>query len=126
VLFEAKFSQYQPYNLRSENLCRCGKACTLADVLRNRDARTILIKLDIEGMEIEALESYVPDEDRAVCIVGELHDHRSNSQILARIFSSKGWTVRFEQETDQGSIFHAYSPAARSMLGHPSGSQIGC
>jgi FkbM family methyltransferase len=98
---------------------------TLADVMRNRDARTILIKLDIEGMEIEALESYVPDEDRPVCIVGELHDHKSNGQILAKIFSSKGWTIRFEDETDQGSLFHAYSPAARSMLEQPSGSQVG-
>ncbi len=51
---------------------------TLADVLAGRDAQKIQIKMDIEGMEIETLESYVPVETRAVCIVGELHEHKKN------------------------------------------------
>jgi FkbM family methyltransferase len=97
---------------------------TLADVLRNSYARTILIKLDIEGMEIEALDSYVPNEHRAVCIVGELHDHKENSQTLERIFRDHGWALGFREVTDEGSIFEAYSPAARLMLDHRSGSQI--
>lgn len=94
------------------------KVLTLADVLRNRDARAILVKLDIEGMEIETLESYVPIERRAVCIVGELHDHKKNNRKIEEIFKDQGWTLQFSDVTDQGSAFKAYSPAASSMLGH--------
>jgi len=89
---------------------------TLADVLRDRDAQTILIKLDIEGMEIETLESYVPGENRAVCVVGELHGHKENSPSLESIFKSNGWTLRFADVTDEGSAFEAYSPAASMLL----------
>jgi len=92
------------------------KVLTLADVLRNRDARAILIKLDIEGMEIETLESYVPDEHRAVCIMGELHGHKKNSQTLERIFHEHRWALRFDDVTDEGSVFEAYSPAASDLL----------
>ena len=90
---------------------------TLADVLRDRPAHRIYIKMDIEGMEIEALESYVPGERRPVCIVGELHGHKENSCHLERIFGDNGWQVMFEDVTDQGSIFEAYSPAALALLG---------
>lgn len=89
---------------------------TLADVLRDREAERILIKLDIEGMEIETLEHYVPNESRAVCIVGELHDHKNNCDALRRIFARQGWSLDFEDVTDQGSAFEAYSPAATALL----------
>lgn len=89
---------------------------TLSDILRTRDARNILIKLDIEGMEIETLEQYVPVENRAVCIVGELHGHKENSHSIERIFQNKGWTLRYSDVTDQGSAFQAYSPAAVAFL----------
>lgn len=90
---------------------------TLADVLAGRDAQRIQIKLDIEGMEIETLESYVPVETRAVCIVGELHEHKKNQRHLQRIFADSGWELRFNEVTDQGSIFEAYSPTALAQLG---------
>jgi FkbM family methyltransferase len=94
---------------------------TLADVLRGREAERIYIKLDIEGMEIEALESYVPGETRAVCIVGELHGHKENSHYLESIFGDRGWELRFEDVSDQGSVFKAYSPAALAELGRGQG-----
>jgi hypothetical protein len=90
---------------------------TLEDVLRGRDAHRILITLDIEGMEIETLESYIPSEARAVRIAGELHGHKENSRLLENIFSDKQWELRFEDVSDRGSLFEAHSPAALASLG---------
>jgi FkbM family methyltransferase len=89
---------------------------TLAEVLSGRDARTILIKLDIEGMEIETLQSYVPTENRPICVVGELHGHKENSLLLETIFRTKGWTLHFANVSDQSSAFEAYSPSAQALL----------
>ena len=90
---------------------------TLADVLQDRSAERLYIKMDIEGMELETLESYVPCETRPVCIVGELHGHKENSGHLERIFGSNRWQLRFNEVTHEGSIFEAYSPAALALLG---------
>jgi hypothetical protein len=90
---------------------------TLADVLDGRDTQKTLIKLDIEGMEIEALESYLPRETRSVRIVGELHNHHTNKERFEKMFRDKGWRSRFLEITDQGSVFEAYSPAAPAQLG---------
>lgn len=89
---------------------------TLASLVRATDAQRILIKLDIEGMELEALASYVPEEKRAVCVIGELHDHKANAAELERIFRSHGWTVNFDDVGDAGSNFDAWSPAAINYL----------
>jgi FkbM family methyltransferase len=91
---------------------------TLASVVRDHNANRILIKLDIEGMEIEALESFVPDETRPIFIVGELHGHKTNSRQMERIFCRSGWTVRFEEvgAGEMTSLFKAWSPAAAPML----------
>jgi len=78
----------------------------------SKTAQRILIKLDIEGMEIEVLDSYLPEESRAVCIVGELHDHKANKQHIVNMFTKYGWGIRFDEESDAGSIFEAQSPAA--------------
>lgn len=63
---------------------------TLKDAIGSYPAKRILIKLDIEGMEIEALESFVPSEQRPVYIVGELHGFSVNAPILERIFGDNG------------------------------------
>jgi FkbM family methyltransferase len=52
---------------------------TLDDAIGNSTAKRILIKLDIEGMEIEVLREFVPKERRPVYIVGELHHYEKNS-----------------------------------------------
>ncbi len=89
---------------------------TLADVLQGRNAERILIKLDIEGMELEVLESYLPGEPRAVCVVGELHGRKANSPRLEKMFNASGWTLFFRDNSETDSIFEAWSPAASAIL----------
>jgi FkbM family methyltransferase len=89
---------------------------TLASLLRGRSAGRILIKLDIEGMEVEALESLVPGETRPIFVVGEVHNFQTNRAALERIFARSGWTVRFENADVMTSGFVAWSPAALPML----------
>ena len=109
---QGSFDPEKPYTSKLEV-----EVLSLADLLRERPAQRIYIKMDIEGMEIEALESYVPTETRPVCIVGELHGHKENSRHLERIFGAHGWQLGFEDVSDAGSIFEAYSPAALALLG---------
>jgi FkbM family methyltransferase len=103
----------KPYSKKLET-----EVLSLADVLRDRPAQRIYIKMDIEGMELETLESYVPGETRPVCIVGELHGHKENSVHLERIFGNSGWQLLFGDMTGYDAIFNAYSPAALALLGH--------
>jgi FkbM family methyltransferase len=86
---------------------------TLSDVLKGRDAARILIKLDIEGMELEVLEAYVPKETRPVCVVGELHGRKIHGSRLKEIFDASGWSLVFRDSSETDSIFEARSPAAR-------------
>lgn len=92
---------------------------TLASLVRRSQAERILIKLDIEGMEAEALGSFVPGETRPVYIVGEVHNARTNVVLLRQIFEGNGWTIRFEELGEMTGNFIAWSPAARSILGGP-------
>jgi FkbM family methyltransferase len=89
---------------------------TLSDVLEAREARRILIKLDIEGMELEVLESFVPGEKRPVCVLGELHERRVNGRRLERIFDAAGWRLTFCDSSERDSIFEACSPMALSLM----------
>jgi FkbM family methyltransferase len=107
---QSSFDATKPYTSKMEI-----EVLPLADLLHGHDAQRILIKLDIEGMEIETLESYVPGETRMVTIVGELHDHKNNSPHLERIFSAHGWKLTFEDVSDAGSNFEAWSPAASAQ-----------
>ncbi len=109
---QGSFDPTKPYTDKLEV-----EVLSLADVLAGRDAQKIQIKLDIEGMEIETLESFVPGETRAVCVVGELHGHKENCRQLESIFADKGWELRFDDVSDQGSCFEARSPAALALLG---------
>jgi FkbM family methyltransferase len=104
---QSSFDPGKPYTSEMEVPVR-----TLAEITQG-DAQRILIKLDIEGMEIEALESYVPGERRCVFIVGELHGHKQHHAAMERLFAQYGWMLRFEDVSDAGSIFLAWSPAAR-------------
>ena len=85
-------------------------------------SKRILIKLDIEGMELEALQSYIPEERRPVYIVGELHDFEGQSALLEGLFQEHGWTSQFYEIADNYAHFRACSPLALPML--PSLAQV--
>lgn len=87
----------------------------LADVLGDRPLNRILIKLDIEGMEIEALQSYVPHEQRAVIIFCELHAQREHRSTIEKLFSDHGWSFRLGDLSGEDAIFEARSPAAAAL-----------
>jgi FkbM family methyltransferase len=89
---------------------------TLKDAIGSYPAKRILIKLDIEGMEIEALDSFVPSEQRPVYIVGELHDFSVNASKMERIFRENGWKLEYCSIADDHANFRACSPAALPML----------
>jgi FkbM family methyltransferase len=90
--------------------------CILQDAIGSYPANRILIKLDIEGMEIEALDSFVPLERRPVYIVGELHDFSANAPRLERIFEQHSWIYECCRVADNNAIFRACSPAALPLL----------
>ncbi|MBN9616865.1 MAG: FkbM family methyltransferase [Acidobacteriales bacterium] len=96
---------------------------TLRDALGSYPAKRILIKLDIEGMEIEALESYVPGEQRAVYIVGELHGVAANASVMKRIFHDNGWRLELHDIANNNATFRACSPAAAPLLAWAAGAQ---
>jgi FkbM family methyltransferase len=77
----------------------------------------ILIKLDIEGMEVEVLEAFVPGEDRAVYIVGELHDIAKNTAPMERLFAHSGWVFEMFDVDVETASFRACSPSAIPLLG---------
>jgi FkbM family methyltransferase len=89
---------------------------TLEDAVGSYPAKRILIKLDIEGMEIEALNSFVPSEERPVYIVGELHGFAVNASIMEGIFQNHGWTFEYVTIADDHANFRACSPAALPLL----------
>lgn len=88
----------------------------LEDAIADYPAERILIKLDIEGMEVEALSAFVPREQRAVYIVGELHDFPVNAPLMERLFQSAGWTLELFDIDRQTSSFRACSPLAVPLL----------
>ncbi len=90
--------------------------CLLYDAIESNPAERIFIKLDIEGMEVEALSSFVPSERRPVYIVGELHDFAKDASQMERLFKESGWTIMFDGATDNISSFRACSPAALPLL----------
>jgi hypothetical protein len=88
----------------------------LQDAIGSYPANRILIKLDIEGMEIEALNSFVPLERRPVYIVGELHDFSVNAPLMERIFEQHSWMYEYCSVGDNNAMFRACSPAALPLL----------
>lgn len=89
---------------------------TLADAIGPGAAERILIKLDIEGMEVEALSAYLPTEHRAVYVVGELHSFSQNAPLMQELFRAHGWTLELVGIADDLCTFRGCSPAALPML----------
>lgn len=88
----------------------------LEDAIGNSSEERLLIKLDIEGMEVEALGTFVPGEKRPVYVVGELHDVSVNQLPLEEIFRTYGWSFHVGTVGGDQAIFRACSPAALPML----------
>ncbi len=89
---------------------------TLNDAIGTAAAERILIKLDIEGMEVEALSTFLPMEHRAVYLVGELHNFSQNAPLMEELFRSYGWTLELRGIADDLCSFRGCSPAARPFL----------
>jgi FkbM family methyltransferase len=89
---------------------------TLEDAIGSSPAKRILIKLDIEGMELEALTAFVPTERRAVYLFGELHNYAGESSQMESLFRDNGWTFSFSEMADNYAQFKACSPAALPYL----------
>ena len=67
-------------------------------------------------MEVEALSAYLPTEQRAVYLVGELHNFSQNAPLMEQLFRSHGWTLEFRGIANDLCSFHGCSPAARPLL----------
>ena len=93
----------------------------LEDAIGDYPAERILIKLDIEGMEVEALSTFVPKEHRAVYIVGELHDYPANAPLMEDLFQRCGWTLELFDVDQKTSSFRACSPSAVPLLAWAAG-----
>ncbi len=89
---------------------------TLTDILGSAVGSRILIKLDIEGMEVETLASFVPGEQRAVYIVGELHHTAMNIPTLKHLFHEHRWAFESFHPHQDAAGFRACSPAAIPLL----------
>ncbi|MBS1798464.1 MAG: FkbM family methyltransferase [Acidobacteria bacterium] len=90
---------------------------TLKDAIdKAPGAERILIKLDIEGMEVEALGALIPCENRPVYVVGELHDVSMRGPQLRKLFEDYDWCFEFDEIRDDQAIFRACSPAAFPLL----------
>jgi FkbM family methyltransferase len=110
---ESSFDSATPYDKVMEI-----PVVLLQDAIGTSPAQRILIKLDIEGMEIEALTAFVSTtEHRAIYIVGELHQYPVNAPIMERLFRDHGWTLEFFDIDQVTSSFRACSPSAVSLLG---------
>jgi FkbM family methyltransferase len=110
---ESSFDGAEPYERVMEI-----PVALLEDAIGPSSAQRILIKLDIEGMEIEALQAFVVStETRAIYVVGELHHYPVNAPIMERLFRDHGWTLELFNIDELTSSFRACSPAAVAMLG---------
>lgn len=88
----------------------------LQDAIGDVPVERILLKLDIEGMEVEVLQNIVPGEQRAIYVVGEVHEFSVNAPLLQSLFEGNGWVCEFFGRGDDQSLFHACSPASLPLL----------
>jgi FkbM family methyltransferase len=108
---QSSFDPSEPYEAVSDI-----QVMSLQKVIGGSKAQRILVKLDIEGMEVEVLEAFVPQESRAVYVVGELHNHPKNAVLMDRIFARSGWKFEMFDVDRNTSSFRACSPAATHLL----------
>ncbi|MEO6817608.1 MAG: FkbM family methyltransferase [Edaphobacter sp.] len=106
----SSFDPHEPYTSVLEI-----EVLRLSDIIGDRQAQRILIKMDIEGMEIESLQSYIPGEHRAVVIFCELHGHKVNRPLMEQLFAEHGWSFQLGDLSGGDAVFEARSPAAMAL-----------
>ncbi len=89
---------------------------TLEEAIGSASGERILIKLDIEGMEMEVLKTFIPSEQRPVYLVGELHEYARNASEFERMFRENGWVFEYREICDDHATFRACSPRALPLL----------
>jgi len=83
---------------------------TLSGICCGKDGKKTLIKLDIEGAEVEVMKEFLRVPRNKTTIVGELHDQKRQKPILCEILNKSGWRTRFIHEDEQCSQFQFFSP----------------
>jgi FkbM family methyltransferase len=91
---------------------------TLSEICRGHEDEEILVKLDIEGAEIEVLEEFLSQPRPRTTIIGELHRHQSQKSTVCEILKHSGWRARFLHEDGETSQFQLFST---DMAGQPAG-----
>lgn len=84
---------------------------TLAEVCQGVEDRRCLVKLDVEGAEVEVLRVFLSTPRPNYVVVGELHDRKAQKQVLADLMRDSGWQIDFFSEAHECVLFHA-KPAA--------------
>ncbi|MEO9072296.1 MAG: FkbM family methyltransferase [Edaphobacter sp.] len=106
----SSFDPHEPYtDVLQINVLR------LNDIIGDRPAERILMKIDIEGMEIESLQDFIPGERRAVIIFCELHGHKVNRAVMEQLFAEHHWSFRLGGQSGEDAVFEARSPAAIAL-----------
>jgi len=83
----------------------------LTEHLENDPRLQTLIKLDIEGAELEVLEDILQIPRPNIFIVGELHNYKLVREQFLAILEKAGFTSRFFDASERYVIFHAYPDA---------------
>jgi FkbM family methyltransferase len=106
----SSFDPHEPYtDVLQINVLR------LNDVIGDRPAQRILIKIDIEGMEVESLRDYIPGERRAVILFCELHGHKVNRPLMEQLFAEHHWSFQLGDQSGEDAVFEARSPGAIAL-----------
>ena len=87
---------------------------TLGEVCRIVGQRRCLVKLDIEGAEIQVLKEFLSVPRPNYFVVGELHDQNSHKTELLDLIRDSGWRATFVADAGDCVMFHAH-PAAQVM-----------
>jgi FkbM family methyltransferase len=71
----------------------------------------ILIKLDIEGAELDVVEElFSAGVKGRIIIVGELHNVQEKEAYWVSLFGKNGWRLRWLHRGGREAIFHAFGP----------------
>ncbi|MBI3870625.1 MAG: FkbM family methyltransferase [Verrucomicrobia bacterium] len=82
----------------------------LSRVCRPAPGDRTLIKLDIEGAEVEVLEEFLERDWTRTTIVGELHHQAESRMRLTPLLQRRGWTGRLFDISERCAQFHLFSP----------------